>query len=286
MKILVLGASGMAGHVVGTYLEEQGHDVTLLAGHKKINDKTVLLDLTRKELVDQYLTDNSFDVVVNCVGILIQQSEDRKDLSTYLNSFLPHYLEHRFEGTKTKLLHLSTDCVFSGHNGPYKEDSPYDGDTFYDRSKALGEVINDKDLTLRMSIIGPDLSEQGVGLFNWFQKQTGTIFGFKNAVWNGITTIELAHAIDQAIKQNLTGLYHLTPKENINKFELLKLFKTIFNRDDITIEPKDNESTDKTLINTRTDFDFKVNDYPTMIREMKEWVDQHKDFYPHYKGNE
>lgn len=282
MKILVLGASGMAGHVVGTYLEEQGNDVTLLAGHKKINDKTIILDLTQKQLLDDYLSNNTFDIVINCIGILVQQSENRKDLATYLNSFLPHYLAHRFANTNTKLIHLSTDCVFSGQNGPYKEDSPYDGDTFYDRSKALGEVVNDKDLTFRMSIIGPDAFEEGVGLFNWFQKQTGTIFGFKNAIWNGITTVELARGIDQAIKQNLTGLYHLTPKQNINKLDLITLFKKVFNRDDIIIKPKDNEPTDKTLINTRTDFDFKVNDYPTMIEEMKVWIDNHKDLYPHY----
>lgn len=284
MKIAVLGASGMAGHVIATYLKEAGHDVTPLAGHKKITDDTVVLDLLNKSELDAFLDNNTFDVIVNAVGTLIKQSEERKDLASYLNGFLPHYLEHRFEGSKTKIVHLSTDCVFSGENGPYAEDAPYDGATFYDRSKALGEINNTKDLTFRMSIIGPDSNTNGEGLFNWFSKQSGTIFGFPNAIWNGITTIELAKGISAAISQDLTGLYHLVPQEQtITKLDLLRLFKETFGRDDISIESKDAaKATNKVLVNTRTDFDYTVPTYETMVNEMKAWIAAHPDFYAHY----
>jgi len=283
MKVLVLGAGGMAGHVVATYLTEKGYEVSTVSANNKLNTETTLLDATDGVALTQYLSDNSFDVVINCIGILIQQSETRKDLAAYLNSYLPHFLERFYQHSQTRVIHLSTDCVFSGKNAPYRENSPYDGDTYYDRSKALGEIMNDKDLTLRMSIIGPDMQEKGVGLFNWFYAQTGTINGYQKAIWNGITTIELAKGIDAAIQQKLTGLYHLVPADNISKYDLLNLFVAIFDRSDISIEPETKTVLDKTLINTRTDFAHAVPSYGTMVTEMKEWIENHQDFYEHYK---
>lgn len=282
MKVLVLGAGGMAGHVIATHLSEKGHFVTTLSATNKLNEETILMDVTDAAKLSSYLEANTFDVVVNCIGILIQQSESRKDLSSFLNGYLPHFLEYFYKDSPTRVIHLSTDCVFSGKNAPYQEDSPYDGETFYDRSKALGEIINSKDLTFRMSIIGPDLQEKGVGLFNWFYAQSGDINGYQKAIWNGITTIELAKGIDAAIEQNLTGLYHLVPNGNIPKYDLLKLFVEVFNRDDITVHPQSSTTLDKTLMNTRKDFDYTVPDYPTMLEDMKTWIETHSDLYPHY----
>jgi len=282
MQVLVLGSSGMAGHVVSLNLIEKGYGVDTLSANNKLNKDTIKMDVTNKEEFEAFLKSKEYDVIINCIGILIKKSEDRKDLSTYLNSFLPHFLEYLYKDTNTKIIHLSTDCVFSGKNAPYNEDSIYDGELFYDRTKAIGEIINNKDLTFRMSIIGPDMQEQGVGLFNWFYKQKGDIFGYKNVVWNGITTIELAKAIEAAIKQNLTGLYHLVPDSNISKYNLIKLFKETFNRDDINIISKYDIVSDKTLRNTRKDFNFKILDYKSMIEEMKNWIDTHKYLYKHY----
>lgn len=285
-KILVLGSSGMAGHIVTQTLIEAGYDVDNLTASKPFNKDTVTMDLMDKGTFESFLDAKTYDVIVNCVGILVEMSEKRKDLSSYLNSFLPHFLEQRYANTKTKIIHLSTDCVFSGETGPYKEDSLYDGASFYDRSKALGEIINDKDLTFRMSIIGPDMLEEGVGLFNWFYKQSGKIFGYRKAIWTGVTTIHLAKAIDAAIQQDLTGLYHLVPKQSISKYELLTTFKDVFGRDDIQIEAKEGSGLDKTLLNTRADFDFEIPSYQKMIEDMKKWVLNHKDFYPQYKVKE
>jgi dTDP-4-dehydrorhamnose reductase len=281
-KVLVLGSSGMAGHVVTQTMIEAGYSVDNLTVRKKFNKDTTLIDLTDKKRFEEYLNKNDYDVIINCVGLLVEASEKRKDLSAYLNSFLPHYLEHKYQNTKTKIIHMSTDCVFSGKNGPYKEDSPYDGELFYDRTKALGEIINNKDLTFRMSIIGPDINEEGVGLFNWFYKQKGEITGFTKSIWTGVTTIQLAKCMVAAIENNLTGLYNLVPNENISKYELLALFKEVFQRDDITIKSVEGIAADKTLLNTRKDFSCKVPDYRTMVEDMRRWVIDHKDFYKHY----
>jgi dTDP-4-dehydrorhamnose reductase len=283
MKILVLGAGGMAGHVISLYLRESGHQVDTLSANNSLDQKTILLDVRQQDKLAELLKSGQYDAVVNCIGILVKQSESRKDLASYLNAYLPHFLEEFYKDTTTKVIHLSTDCVFSGKNAPYKEDSAYDGEVFYDRSKALGEIINDKDLTFRMSIIGPDMMESGIGLFNWFFEQSGDITGYTTAIWSGITTIELAKGIEAALQQNLSGLYHLVPDGNISKFELLNLFKEVFDRQDITITPKEVDNIDKTLLNTRRDFNFKVLDYKPMIEEMKAWITNHESYYKHYK---
>jgi dTDP-4-dehydrorhamnose reductase len=282
-KVLILGAGGMAGHVVSLYLREHGFEVDTLSARNKLDDNTFVIDVTNQNEFKEFLDNHQYDAVINCIGILVKQSDERKDLAAYLNAYLPHYLEARFKGSQTKVVHLSTDCVFSGENPPYKENSLYDGQLFYDRSKALGEIVNDKDLTFRMSIIGPDMQPSGIGLFNWFYQQTGEITGYTKSIWDGITTIELARGITAALEQDLTGLYHLVPAQHIAKFDLLGLFKETFGRDDITIKPADGVSADKTLVNTRTDFDFTVSPYEQMVAEMRDWIDAHKDLYKHYE---
>jgi dTDP-4-dehydrorhamnose reductase len=282
-KVLVLGAGGMAGHVVALHLREQGFDVDTLSARHALDEHTHLIDVTNQKELDIFLDANSYDVVINCIGLLVKQSEDRKDLAVYLNSYLPHLLESRYQNSPTKVIHLSTDCVFSGQHAPYHETSVYDGELFYDRTKALGEIINAKDLTFRMSIIGPDMQESGIGLFNWFYQQHGQISGYTTAIWSGITTIELARGIEAAIAQDLTGLYHLVPNDNISKFDLLGLFKDVFKREDITISPASTVALDKTLLNSRTDFNFTVKDYKNMVMDMSDWIDTHKDLYKHYE---
>lgn len=272
----------MAGHVVSLYLRENGYTVDTLSAKNKLDKDTYLLDITDQKDFVNFLDSRQYDVITNCVGLLVKQSEDRKDLAVYLNSYLPHFLEHYYQDSHTKIIHLSTDCVFSTNKPPYKEDSPIDGGDFYGRSKALGEIINDKDLTIRMSIIGPELRKDGSGLFSWFMRQEGEIYGYDKAMWTGVTTVELAKGTKAVIEQNLSGVYHLVPKTNISKFDLLHLLKEIFDRQDITVKPNSDVVLDKTLVNTRTDFNFAAPDYKTMVQEMKDWVDSHKELYRHY----
>ncbi len=281
MKVLVLGAGGMAGHVVSLYLKENGLTVDTQSARNTLDKDTHLIDAMDIQKLETLLEYNQYDVVINCIGLLVKQSEERKDLAVYLNAYLPHFLENYYKDSSTKIIHVSSNGVFAS-KGPHQEEDIYDGNSFYGHSKALGEIINEKDLTLRLSIIGPEIRKDGTSLFNWFYNQTGTISGYTNVLWNGITTIELAKAICAALRQEITGIYHLVPNETISKFDLLQLFKEVFARKDVTINPIQGESSDSTLINTRKDFDFSVLPYDKMIEDMKVWISEHSRLYPHY----
>ena len=283
MNILILGANGMAGHVIATYLKEKGYHIFTLSGHKPLNSETVIMDIQDTLRFTEFLNSHKFDLVINCIGLLIKDCEEHKAKAVFVNAYLPHFLEDYYKDKQTKIIQLSTDCVFSGNHPPYYENSLADGELFYDRVKSIGELKNEKDLTFRMSIIGPDNNPNGIGLFNWFMKQTQPLTGYSNVYWNGITTIELAKAIEFSILHNITGLYHLVPKESISKFELLLLFKEIFQKNSLIINPVEVRYCNKQLVNTRTDFNFQVPDYNEMITELKQWVEEHSELYAHYK---
>lgn len=281
-KVLVLGGSGMAGHVVSLFLRENGYAVDTLSGHTPFDRNTHLVDVTDSDKFEDFLTDNDYDFIVNCVASLVQQSEEHKDTAVYLNSYLPHLLENRFSDSRTRIIHISTDDVFSFKDQTaYKEDSPYDGQTFYGRTKALGEIINDKDLTFRTSIVGPSMTKDGGGLFNWFWQQTGEVSGFTGTVWGGITTLELAKAIKAALEQPVSGVYHLVPAEGISKFDLLELFADVFARKDIAVKPVEGTVINKKLVNTRKDFKHTVPEYRSMVQDMKVWIGNHSGIYEH-----
>ena len=276
--ILVLGSSGMLGHVVTKYFEEKSYDVYNLSHRIKINERTEIMDVTNFSEFDKYLNKLKVDVIVNCIGILNEDAENNPDKAILLNSYLPRFLEKKYMNTKVKIIQISTDCVFSGKTGNYTENSFCDGDSIYARTKTLGEINNNKDLTIRTSIIGPDINEDGIGLFHWFMNQKDTIYGFKNAYWTGVTTIELAKGIEILIKNDVAGLYHFVPNEKISKYNLLNIIAEIFNRN-ITIIPKEDYYVDKSLINTRTDCKYVIPTYREMIEEMKNWIDKNPQIY-------
>ena len=282
IKIAVLGATGMAGHVISLYFKERGYDVTTISRKPFPYCNNILLAVHNTLELEKTLLNGEFAAVINCIGILNQYAENDKSEAIYLNSYLPHYLAKILRNTDTKLIQMSTDCVFSGETGGYIENSLPDGKSYYDRTKALGEINDKKNLTFRNSIIGPDMQENGIGLFNWFMKQDKHIGGYSKAIWTGVTTLTLAKAMEAALQNNLTGLYNLVNNKNISKLELLKLFNKYFRDDNIQISKNDNMVIDKSLINTRTDFSFLVPDYEIMVAEMKIWVDEHKELYPHY----
>ena len=283
MKLLVLGCNGMAGHLISLYFKEKGNDVIGFArSDSGLLDKTIIGDASDMLLVKRTIEDGQYDAVINCIGLLNQFAENNKAMAVLLNGYLPHYLVEITKNTKTRIIHMSTDCVFAGNDGPYYEDSFPNGTTFYDRSKAIGEIDNDKDLTFRNSIIGPDIKESGIGLFNWFMKQEGPIGGFTGAIWTGVTTLTLAKAMETALKENLTGLYNLVNNQSITKFDLCSLFNRYFRKGEVEINPDDKLQLDKSLRRKRNDFSFVVPSYEQQIKEMREWVDSHKDLYPHY----
>lgn len=282
MKVLVLGATGMAGHTISIYLKEAGHDVIAFSRQKFDFCDNIVGDVTEFDFLKNVIDEGEYDAVINAIGILNKDADDNKKNAVLLNSYLPHYLSDITKHMKTRIIHMSTDCVFSGRTGGYTESSFRDGETFYDRSKALGELENDKDLTFRNSIVGPDCNKEGIGLFNWFMKQEGQINGFTKAIWTGVTTITLAKAMERALEENLTGLYNLVNNQNISKFDLLKLFNKYMGGEEIIILPSDELTVDKSLINNRNDFSFTVPSYEDMVIEMKEWIEDHRELYPHY----
>jgi len=270
----------MAGHIITSYFKSVQKYEIINIDIIPFDETTLILDVFDRNALKALISKELPDVVINCIGVLIQASEEHPDIAIYLNSYFPHYLEHLGNKYNYKLIHMSTDCVFSGDAGDYTESDAKDGLGYYASSKALGEIVNEKDLTFRMSIIGPEIRENGSGLLHWFLTQKKQCNGYKNVFWTGITTLELAKAMDAAIEENLCGLYHLIPEKKISKFDLLNVIKNIWNKE-IEILEDLKESHDKSLKNTRTDFNFKVKDYPLMLQELKNWMETH--YLPQYK---
>lgn len=283
MKILVLGCNGMAGHMISLYFQEHNYDIIGFARQQSpFLNRSIIGDAANMELIKRIVIEENFDAVINCIGLLNQFAENNKTMAILLNSYLPHYLSEITKNMGTRIIHMSTDCVFAGNTGPYFEDSLPNGTSFYDRSKALGEINTSKDLTFRNSIVGPDIKPTGIGLFNWFMKQKNPIEGYTGAIWTGVTTYTLAKAMEQALKENLTGIYNLVNNESISKYDLLQLFNKYFRDGKINISPNDKLKLDKSLRRKRNDFSFIVPSYEQQIAEMAKWCAKHKSVYSHY----
>lgn len=284
MKFLVLGCNGMAGHQISLYLQEQGHDVTGFALEKsRLLDKSIAGDATDFPVLKQIIQRGKYDTVINCIGILNQFAENNHPLAVMLNSYLPHFVAAVANEVGSQVIHMSTDCVFSGKKGQYTEEDVPDGTTFYDRTKALGELNDDKNVTLRNSIVGPDINQKGIGLLNWFLQQEGEVNGFTGAIWTGQTTLQLAKTMEAAAKERATGLINTVPSSPVTKFELLNLFNKYFRNGKLKINPIEGVCADKSLKRTNFEFDYIIPDYETMISDAAQWVFAHKELYPHYK---
>lgn len=275
MNILILGSEGMLGHVVKLYFQERGY--TVFGTSRDIDDEFYFDATINIEALENYINKTKSTVVINCIGLLNKVAEDNQALAVLVNSYLPHYVDELCQRKGIKFIHVSTDCVFDGLKGEYTESSFRDAVSFYGQSKALGEINNNYNLTLRTSIVGPDVNEKGIGLFQWFMNQTGEVGGFDRVIWTGVTTIELAKAMEKAIKNNLTGLRHVVNNQKINKFDLITLFKKHFNKD-IVINRKSDFISDKSVMRT-TDFNFEVPSYDQMVKEMAIWITDHEGLY-------
>lgn len=277
MKVLLLGSDGMLGHVVKMYLSENNYEVVPLT--RRDSSSKFYYDADRNiEAIEKILEKSKPDVVVNCIGILNKVAEENKSLAVKLNAFLPHYLDSLSEKYNFKFVHISTDCVFDGIDGNYTEISKPNADNFYGKSKALGEIVNDRNVTLRTSIVGPDINRNGIGLFKWFMDQDGEVGGYTKVLWTGVTTIWLTRCIDLALKNDLTGLQHCVNNETIDKYSLLLLFKKYFEKD-INLSCNNEIVSKKTLVRTDSSYDFQIPSYEEMICDMREWVFDHPDVY-------
>ncbi|WP_316868526.1 dTDP-4-dehydrorhamnose reductase family protein [Ralstonia wenshanensis] len=283
MKVLVLGASGMLGNAVfRLFAESPGFDV--MGAVRSPGSLRLLPDALAAQVisgVDVEQVDSltlTFaqmrpDVVINCIGVVKQIAEADDPLTAIpINSLLPHRLARLCDVAGARLVHVSTDCVFSGTKGMYVEADTSDAKDLYGRSKYLGEVDYPHAITLRTSIIGHELA-RATSLIGWFLAQKVKVKGFTKAIFSGLPTVELARVIrDYVIPYpELRGLYHVSANP-INKYDLLNLVAQAYGKE-IEIEPDATLIIDRSLDSTRFTqaTGYQSAEWPELVRRMREF---------------
>ncbi|PKM77865.1 MAG: NAD(P)-dependent oxidoreductase [Firmicutes bacterium HGW-Firmicutes-15] len=280
-KVLILGANGMLGHKLFLHLSSyENLDVFATARYKDTWAKLLPPELLKKLQLN--VDANDFDslisaidlikpeLVINCIGIVKQGYYGQDPLANIsINALLPHRIAQICKEYGTRLLHISTDCVFSGNKGNYSETDFPDAIDLYGKCKLLGEVSYPHCLTLRTSIIGHELQSQ-LGLIEWFFAQKDRIQGYTRHIYSGFPTVELASIIAHYIIPNasISGVYHLS-SDPISKYDLLKLVALKYNHE-IAIEPYDDTFCDRSLDSSkfRNLIGFSPQSWPEMIDMM------------------
>jgi len=282
VKVLVLGATGMLGNATArVFAEESEHEVVAAArswdAAKRFPEgmrATFVggLDADNPETLVALMADHRPDVVINCVGVVKQLASASRVLDAVpINALLPHRLERLAALGGARLVHVSTDCVFSGNKGNYVETDKPDTYDLYGQSKLWGEVVDSPNaITLRTSIIGHELGSRN-GLLNWFLAQQGTVKGFSRAIFSGLPTVELARVIRDHVLPNpaLHGLYHVSTAP-IAKLDLLQMFAAEYGRD-IDIVRDDALVIDRSLDSTRfkSATGYRPGSWPEQIAAMR-----------------
>ncbi len=284
MRIVVLGASGMLGHVAALYLKQRYPRRMSLCSRRKtgkpqLDAELMLADLSDTRQVENLVADFRPCVVVNCTGVFGGAVD--ADRMQRINAALPHILKQCLDSANdgSRLLHVSTDGVFSGLRGAHTEKDMPDAQDLYGKSKSQGEIFGQNHLTMRTSIVGPAL--RGGGLLDWFLRQKAEVRGFANVFWSGVTTLELAKFIGYAIDHKIQGLVHLVSPEKISKYELLCLFNKVFEKN-IRVVRDHSEPNDRSLKSIRTDVGYSVPGYEIMFCELKQWIFAHAGLYREY----
>ncbi len=280
MKILILGATGMLGHKLMQVLSKQfpvtgtlRGSATALSDHLVFSGMHLIGNTRADEItsIREAIERSDPDVVINCIGIVKQLPEAQDPLkSISINALFPHQLAQLCRERTIRLIHMSTDCVFSGKKGCYAEDDPSDADDLYGRTKFLGEVSYPGCLTVRTSIIGRELGTTH-GLVEWFLGQEGkTVPGYKNAIFSGLTTNALAAILGDIIAgyPDLSGVVQVASRP-ISKYDLLVLLKKVYGIP-VDIRPDtavvNNRSLDARRFRKETN--IKIPSWEYMIEEM------------------
>jgi dTDP-4-dehydrorhamnose reductase len=230
---------------------------------KKVNG----LDI---DTIEKAVLKSNADIIINCIGLIKQEGNfDNPKIAYPINSILPHSMAILAHMNNARLIHFSTDCVFTGKKGNYHESDEPDSDDIYGLSKRFGEVRYKNSITLRTSIIGHEL-ESKKSLVEWFLNSSSEVNGFKNAIFSGLPTIEIARIIKEYIIPNnsLSGLYHLSA-DPINKFDLLQLIKKTYNKDITIYEDTEfciNRSLNSDMFRDRTGYN--PPEWKKLIRNM------------------
>lgn len=282
-RLLVLGASGMLGHtVLRLFVRSEACEVW---GSVRSSGALRRLDPGLRARIVSGIDVDNFDalarllaqlrpqVLINCVGLVKQLADADDPLQAIaINALLPHRLAQLCTLSGARLVHISTDCVFAGTRGMYREDDAADAQDLYGRSKHLGEVGASHAVTLRTSIIGHELAGAH-GLISWFLGQSGTVRGFTRAVFSGLPTVELARVIREHVlpRPDLHGLYHVSAPP-IAKYELLRLVASAYGKS-IRIEPDDRLVIDRSLDSTRfrQATGYEPPNWPALVRQMHEF---------------
>lgn len=281
MKILILGASGMLGSAVFKALSRQARlDVygTLRSNRAldffsaKFTSKLICgIDVLDLDALATLLDKQRPNVIINCVGLIKQHATSKDPLVALpINSLFPHRLAKLSSLAGARLIHVSTDCVFSGKNGMYVESQPSDAEDLYGKSKYIGELHDfNNAITIRTSIIGHELGSSH-SLVDWFLGQEGSVKGFKRAIFSGFPTVEIAHIINDYIlpKPNLSGLYHVSA-DAIDKYSLLSLVAKVYGKD-IEIIPDESVCIDRSLDSTtfRHATGYSPPSWDTLVKKM------------------
>jgi dTDP-4-dehydrorhamnose reductase len=279
VRILILGGDGMLGHqLLKSFAPKHDVRVTLRQpleryasfGLFRATNAYGGIELGRADSLLPVLGRFRPEAIINAAGIVKQRPTAEEAIPNLeINALLPHRLALLCEPTGARLVHMSTDCVFSGQEGNYAETDPADADDLYGRTKYLGEVHAPNCITLRTSIIGRELARK-TGLLEWFLAQTGSIRGFRKAIFSGFTTLEMARIIEMLLTRfpRATGLYHVS-SEPISKFDLLGLVKKRLGLA-IDVVPYDDFVCDRSLDSTkfRSEFGYKPPEWPTMVDEL------------------
>ena len=273
MRILVLGGDGMLGHELYSELRESHETgVTLRQQRKEFSENHVFAGVEARgnSRIEEVISQFRPAAVVNCIGIVKQRPESEEAIASIeVNALLPHRLAIACRAAGARLVQLSTDCVFSGDKGNYREEDRADPFDVYGRSKLLGEVSGEGALTLRTSMIGLGLYRK-TSLVDWFVAQKGKVQGYRRAVFSGLTTRELARVIRMILEKHpeASGLYHLSAAP-INKYELLVKLRDRLQKS-IEITPVDEPRIDRSLDSTRFRrvFSYKPPEWDAMLDEL------------------
>lgn len=279
MRILILGGDGMLGHQL--LVSYQKHHEVMVTLRRDLSDYAVFkifnaknsytgIDVRNNDRLVEVFSDFRPEAVINAIGIIKQRSEAKDAIpSLEINALLPHRLALLCKATGARLIQLSTDCVFSGRKGSYKESDEADALDLYGKTKYLGELHESYSVTLRTSIIGLELSRKK-SLIEWFLAQHGTIKGFQKAIFSGFTTLEMSRIIDDILLNHpeISGLYNVSSLP-ISKYELLALLKKKL-KFDINIEPDNSLIIDRSLDSSRfqSELNYRPPSWDAMLDEL------------------
>ncbi|MFA6533786.1 MAG: sugar nucleotide-binding protein [Patescibacteria group bacterium] len=296
-KVLVLGASGMLGSMVYNYLSADSQ-LEVRGTLRKEEPPFYFLDAENFKAEDlaKILNDCNPDYIINCIGIIKPYCKDDDSVGCLraikVNTLFPYLLAEAAKGKKIKIIQIATDCVYSGRQGEYTENTPHDALDVYGKSKSLGEVQADNFLHLRCSIIGPEKKNK-LSLLEWFLSQPAgaELKGFTHHRWNGVTTLQFAKICAEIINQGedyfaellkISAVHHFVPNTTVNKNELLHIFAEVFAKS-VRIMAVDNISqpVDRTLA---TNFKLLLKESTTKplkvaLQELKNYIEKHNFYF-------